>query len=124
MNELSEKHQAFVAEYIANKFNATQAYMKVYECDYDTAHAVSYRLLAHDGIRAAIDAELDIILSNKREIAAEVVETWARVMRETQSESIRIRAGEMLAKYFSGMSEKEVQDDKIDELIRKLNDRG
>lgn len=101
MDTLSDKHQAFVQEYIANKFNATQAYMKVYECDYETANANGSRLLVNASIRDAVDSEIDIILNEKRELSVRVLDRLKEIAlsKEDASDSNRIRACEILAKY-------------------------
>ena len=43
--KLTAKQRAFCEEYVRNGYNATQAYLKVYECDKDTAPAGGCRLL-------------------------------------------------------------------------------
>lgn len=64
------KHERFVDEYIDNNGNATQAYMKVYKCEYETANTNGPRLLVHAGIQALIDqtrAEQKLALGMSRE---------------------------------------------------------
>ena len=42
---LTNKEKAFCEEYIANGYNATQAYLTAYNCAYSTAHAQGWRML-------------------------------------------------------------------------------
>lgn len=49
----NEKWKAFCLLYLQS-YNATQSYMKVYGCDYDTANANSFRLLANDSVKQFI----------------------------------------------------------------------
>lgn len=64
------KHERFADEYIDNGGNATQAYLKVYKCDPESANANAHRLMVNDGIRALIDhtrAEQKLALGMSRE---------------------------------------------------------
>ena len=45
-----EKWKAFCLLYLQS-YNATQSYMKVYDCDYETANANCFRLLANDSVK-------------------------------------------------------------------------
>lgn len=54
MNENLTHEQRLFCIYYSKIFNATQAYINAYKCDYDTAHSNSYRLMANDGIKAEI----------------------------------------------------------------------
>ncbi len=58
-NDLSPQQQMFCAYYIKS-FNATQSYMKAYNCDYETAHCQGYRLLANPRIKEEIERLKDI----------------------------------------------------------------
>lgn len=49
-DELTEQQKLFCLYYLQS-FNATKAYRQAYQCDYRTAHANSYRLMANDGIK-------------------------------------------------------------------------
>lgn len=49
-DELTEQQKTFCLLYLKYKFNQTKAYQEAYGCDYRTAHANSYRLMANDGI--------------------------------------------------------------------------
>ena len=42
---LTAKNKLFIEEYVANHYNATQAYMKVYGCEYDTANTKGCKVL-------------------------------------------------------------------------------
>lgn len=49
-----DKWKKFCLLYLQS-YNATQSYMKVYDCDYDTANANSFRLLAKDSVKSYLD---------------------------------------------------------------------
>lgn len=42
---LTKKEKAFCEEYVLNGGNATEAYLKAYQCAYSTAHSTGCRLL-------------------------------------------------------------------------------
>jgi phage terminase small subunit len=52
-NKLTEKQKLFCQFYI-NNFNATQAYIKAYQCQYATAHVEGSRTLANPSIKKEI----------------------------------------------------------------------
>lgn len=53
-SKLTEKQKLFCLYYIKN-FNATQAYLKAYECDYTTASSNGYKLLINTCVKAEIE---------------------------------------------------------------------
>ncbi|WP_454093202.1 terminase small subunit, partial [Glutamicibacter protophormiae] len=52
-NDLTEQQKLFCLYYL-ECFNATKAYQKAYNCDYQTANANSYRMMVNDGIKAEL----------------------------------------------------------------------
>lgn len=42
---LTKKNKLFVEEYVANHYNATQAYLAIYDCEYETANSKACLLL-------------------------------------------------------------------------------
>ncbi len=53
IEQLTEKELLFCFRF-AHSLNATQSYMKAYECSYASAHANAFRLMAKDSIKAEI----------------------------------------------------------------------
>lgn len=53
--KLTKKEQAFCEEYIANGYNATQAYLTAYGCAYSTAHKGAYLLLRKPHLKQYIN---------------------------------------------------------------------
>lgn len=51
--ELTDKQRLFCLYYV-KCFNATKAYQKAYEVDYNTAASIAYRLLENDGVKNEI----------------------------------------------------------------------
>lgn len=51
--ELSDV-QRFFCLYFVKYLNATKAYQKAYEVDYETANSIAYRLMVNDGVRTEI----------------------------------------------------------------------
>ncbi|MEC5340396.1 terminase small subunit [Enterococcus casseliflavus] len=52
-DDLTEQQKLFCLYYL-ECFNATKSYQKAYQCDYRTAHANSYRMMANDGIKSEL----------------------------------------------------------------------
>ena len=51
--EINDKQRLFCLHYV-RCFNATRAYQKAYECSYETAAAIGYRMLENVGVKAEI----------------------------------------------------------------------
>lgn len=49
-DDLTEQQKMFCLFYLQH-FNATKAYQQAYQCDYQTANAIGYRLLVNDGVK-------------------------------------------------------------------------
>jgi phage terminase small subunit len=80
IKELSDKHTLFVYEYINNNFNATRAYMAVYEVDENTAAVNGCKLLTNANIRQAIDKAIDeSIMADKKELAKRVIAEYKKI---------------------------------------------
>lgn len=54
MSDLTDKQKTFVIEYV-RLFNATQAYINVYDVDFETAKAASSRMLTNVNLKSAIN---------------------------------------------------------------------
>ncbi len=52
--DLTDKQRLFCLYYV-RCFNATKAYQKAYEVDYNTAASIGYRLLENDGVREEVN---------------------------------------------------------------------
>lgn len=76
--DLTTEQQMFCI-YYSRTFNATQSYMKAFNCTYDTAHARGYSLLAKVGIKEEINRLKEI---KRQQIVAEaddIVELQMRI---------------------------------------------
>ena len=119
MSKLNEKQKAF-ADYYIESLNATESYMKVYECSYNTARTNGARLLTNANIKKYIDevmsakdesriASQDEILQILTDIARGVTEEevvqfsqLGEELRTTRKPTIkdRMRASELLGKRY------------------------
>ena len=119
MSKLNEKQKAF-ADYYIESLNATESYMKVYECSYNTARTNGARLLTNANIKKYIDevmsakdesriASQDEILQILTDIARGITEEevvqfsqLGEELRTTRKPTIkdRMRASELLGKRY------------------------
>jgi phage terminase small subunit len=76
--ELTEKQQLFCLYYIKN-FNATQAYLKAYNCSYDVANAEGYKLLVNPCVKAEIDRLKEIKRQSIMLSPDDIVERYMRI---------------------------------------------
>ena len=117
--KLNENHKAFCDFYIES-LNATESYMKVYKCSYNTARTNGARLLTNANIKKYIDevmsakeesriASQDEILQILTDIARGVTEEevvqfsqLGEELRTTRKPTIkdRIKASELLGKRY------------------------
>ena len=51
---LTKKNKLFVEEYVANHYNATQAYLAIYDCEYNTANTKACLLLKKPEVKEYI----------------------------------------------------------------------
>jgi phage terminase small subunit len=77
--ELTDKQKMFIAEYLINGFNATQAAMKA-GYSKKTANEQASRLLANVSIRGAINDEINKALDDKRdELKTQVIAEYKKI---------------------------------------------
>lgn len=119
MSKLNKKQKAF-ADYYIESLNATESYVKAYECSYNTARTNGARLLANANIKRYIDevmsakdesriASQDEILQILTDIARGVTEEevvqfsqLGEELRTTRKPTIkdRMKASELLGKRY------------------------
>ena len=119
MSKLNDKQKAF-ADYYIESLNATESYMKVYECSYNTARTNGARLLTNANIKKYIDevmsakdesriASQDEILQILTDIARGITEEevvqfsqLGEELRTTRKPTIkdRMKASELLGKRY------------------------
>lgn len=75
--DLTDKQKAFVIEYLKS-FNATQAYLNVYDVDYRTANANGARMLVNASIQNAISELRKARLKDLAISEQDIIETWAK----------------------------------------------
>ena len=87
-DDLTEQQKLFCLYYL-ECFNATKAYQKAYQCDYRTAHANSYRMMANDGIknelhRLKAEMQQDVFLDVKDLMLEYVKQAFADITDFTE----------------------------------------
>ena len=75
-SDLTDKQKAFVIEYV-RLFNATQAYINVYDVDYETAMMAGSRMIRNDKVKNAIEmlrkARLHDLGANRQDILTDLM---------------------------------------------------
>lgn len=75
-SDLTDKQKAFVIEYV-RLFNATQAYINIYDVDYETAKANGPRLLANARVKSVVEqlrkARLHDLGANRQDILTDLM---------------------------------------------------
>lgn len=125
MSTLNNKQKAF-ADYYIESLNATESYVKAYECSYNTARTNGARLLANANIKKYIDevmsakdesriASQDEILQILTDIARGITEEevvqfsqLGEELRTTRKPTIkdRMKASELLGKRYRMWTDK------------------
>lgn len=77
-DELTPEQQMFCIFYIKS-FNATQSYMKAFNCSYETAHAKGYSLLAKVGVKKEVERLKEIKRQNILCDSSDLVELNMRI---------------------------------------------
>lgn len=77
--DLNSKHKAFCDDYLIT-LNATESYMKVYGCSYDTARANGCKLLANANISEYINKRLEEAKTERVANMQDILEFWTDVM--------------------------------------------
>lgn len=78
---LSAKHQQFINEYL-QCWNATEAYMRVYECSYATANSNGPKLLVNTSISEALQKRIDENAMTADEVLARLAKQARGTMRK------------------------------------------
>lgn len=98
---VNDKVLKFIYRYLET-LNATQAYMEVYECSYDSAKANAYRLLAKDSTTKAIN---EIVSSQSSNVDVQEFELIAQLKNIMLSPNTanrdKLKAIELLGKYLN-----------------------
>lgn len=76
-SDLVDKQKAFAVEYLKS-FNATQAYMNVYDVDYNTARTNGSRLLTKANIQEAISELRKARLKDLAVTEQDILQMWAK----------------------------------------------
>ena len=98
---VNDKVLKFIYRYLET-LNATQSYMEVYECSYDSAKANAYRLLAKDSTTKAIN---EIVSSQSSNVDVQEFELIAQLKNIMLSPNTanrdKLKAIELLGKYLN-----------------------
>ena len=130
---LTELEELFALEYFATK-NATQSYLKVYNCNYNTAHAEGTRMRNKPEIKAYLQHLHETVRNDRIMTAEEVLIGLSEMARGDDSNrqrhqkiyaKDRTKALELLAKHYSLLTEvvkSEIEQRVI--IVDDINDSG
>ena len=85
--KLNQKQKAFCDFYIES-LNATESYVKAYECSYNTARTNGARLLANANIKGYIDEVMSAKDESRIASQDEILETLTLIMRGQLEEEV------------------------------------
>ncbi len=101
---MNERHRIFIREYLID-FNATRAALKA-GYSKKTAYSQGHRLLKYAEIQEAIDSEVRE-MAKRAEVSAQfVLSGLAKEALEAETDSVRVRAFELLGKYLKLWTDK------------------
>lgn len=100
---LNKRQEEFINQYLANGYNATQAYLAAYECSYETAQSSAYRVFNHPEVNAEIkrrQQEHYAMLNISAERIAEELAAMAFAAKgdKDYSGSVKLKALDLLQK--------------------------
>ena len=87
MSKLNEKQKAFADHYVES-LNATESYMKVYECSYNTARTNGARLLANTNIKNYIDEVMSAKDESRIDSQDEILQILTDIARGVTEEEV------------------------------------
>lgn len=122
MDDLTDKQKLFIQNYLSNGFNATQAAIAAGYSE-NTAGIIGFENLKKPNIRAAIDAEIDALLANRKELTKKVIDKYSEIAfdKDDASDGNRIRACDGLARYL-GMNTSGDVGSGLSELLKSLKE--
>ena len=100
---LNKRQEEFINQYLANGYNATQAYLEAYGCSYETAQRSAYRVYNHPEVNAEIkrrQQEHYSMLNISAERIAEELAAMAFAAKgdKDYSGSVKLKALDLLQK--------------------------
>lgn len=127
LKELNHKQVLFCEEYIKT-LNATQSYLGVYKCKYNTARTEGCKLLAQPNIQKYIEERLANAEKKKIADADEILEFLTNTLRGEVKDQLgfetsvkdRIKAGELLAKRYKLFEDKKNSKDNGPKVTPKI----
>ena len=114
MGLLTDKNKEFAREYIANHYNGTQAYLKVYECSYENAVRKAWGLVHKPEVQEYIIIQLNkypnmveaLNISADRLLDELAQMAFAEKGDEDYPANIKVRALDLLQKQMGLQSQK------------------
>jgi phage terminase small subunit len=110
MDNLTDKQRLFIQNYLSNGFNATKAALEAGYSE-NTAKEIGYENLTKPHIRAAIDAEIDVLLANKKELTMQVIEELKLIAFSDIADYMDVESGEMKAELGNTRAIESIQHD-------------
>lgn len=117
---LTDKQKLFCKEYLKNE-NATEAYLKAYECTPKTANSNGCKLLAREDIKKYIE-ELERTGGFEEATEEEIREFFTQTMRDKKAPlHLRMKSAEILGKNFGLTVEQKPQKEQIIKIVEGGN---
>lgn len=110
---INKKQQDFILEYIANGFNAQQAYLSAYPtATLQSARTNAYRLLGNEEIKAEIEKQVKLMFEAKYIRAERVIMEISDIAFAPKGDEdyvalVKLKALETLAKHMGLLDKKE-----------------
>ena len=117
---LNKKQREFIANYLTNGYNATQAYMVAYGCSHEVANKNAYKTYNNPEVKAEIQAKqreyFETLNITAERIAEELSEmAFAPKGDEDYCASVKLKALDLLQKQL-GLQKQKVEADLTSEI--------
>lgn len=123
--KLTAKQMAFCEEYVVNGYNATRAYLKAYDCDYNTANTEGCRLLKKPHVREYVNAlqkeAFEASCINAERVALKLAEiAFASGDDENYGASAQLKALDLLQKQL-GLQKQKIDAEVDNKVVIKVS---
>lgn len=126
MDRLTAKMKRFAEEYVTNGYNATQAYLVAYDCNYNTANAEGHRLIKKPQVREYVNRlqkeQFDSACINAERVALKLAEIAFSIKGDTDyNASAQLKALDLLQKQL-GIQQQNIKADVNTDIIINIEE--